>query len=262
MGIVRGMPEGEYHAVDAASNSRLSRMRGTAAHCRWAIDHPEESEPMTIGSLTDCFTFTPEAFDSLFLPCDAESKAAKAWKEAEAIAGVRKVVKHSWLAKARAMHESVMANKTARKLVEAAKDSQLSVFWQDQEIDLYCKGRIDIPLWEIGCNFDLKTTRSAADDEFQRSIWTYGYHLQAAMYEDAAASQGHGVDRFGFVLVENEPPYLSRVVELDRSSIQRGHEALKPLKEKYAECIRGGVWPGYSDEIAVLSLPAWTAGRI
>jgi hypothetical protein len=262
MGIVRNMPEGEYHAVDAASNSRLSRMRSTAAHCRYAIDNPGETDSMTLGSLTDCLTLTPDAFHSLFIICAAESKAAKLWKDTVAANPGFTVVKESQVTVAKAMHESIMVNRTARKLIEATVASQLSVFWQDQEIDLYCKGRIDIPLWEIGCNFDLKTTRSAADDEFQRSIWTYGYHLQAAMYEDAAASQGHGVDRFGFVLVENEPPYLSRVVELDRSSIQRGHEALKPLKEKYAECIRGGVWPGYSDEIAVLSLPAWTAGRI
>jgi hypothetical protein len=81
------------------------------------------------------------------------------------------------------------------------------------------------------------------------------------MYEDAASSQGRGVDRFGFILVENEPPFASRVVELDRSAITRGHEALKPLKEKYAECVRTGKWPGYSEEITVLSLPAWTKRR-
>lgn len=256
------MPEQAYHAVDACSHSRLVRLRDTPAHCRWAIDHPAESESMTLGSITDCLVMGAQITDSFVVAPEinrrtSEGKAQWAAIQADAAASKRKIITTEQLHQGMAMAEAVMAHGVARKLVESAL-KQVSVFWRERDLaDCSCKARIDLALWDIGCNFDLKTTRDAGDHEFSRSIAAFGYHLQAAMYEIAASVAGRGVDRFGFVLVTNNEPYLARVVELDRGAIDRGHRELARLMPIYAECVRTGEWPGYPEPITTLSLPAW-----
>ena len=50
-GIYPGVPDNEYFAALAASNSTLSRMKKSAAHCRaYMDDQPEPTASMKFGS--------------------------------------------------------------------------------------------------------------------------------------------------------------------------------------------------------------------
>jgi exodeoxyribonuclease VIII len=62
-GIYPQVPENEYFAAKAASNSTLSRMKRSPAHCRaYMDDQPEPTANMKFGSLVHCLTLEPGEF--------------------------------------------------------------------------------------------------------------------------------------------------------------------------------------------------------
>ena len=62
---------------------------------------------------------------------------------------------------------------------------------------------------------DVKTTKSAAPRDFEKSCADYGYHQQQALYVDGLAAHGIETD-FLFFAIESTYPYLCSVVELTR----------------------------------------------
>lgn len=66
-GIYPQLGETEYFAAEAASNSTLSRMKRSPAHCRaYLDDQPEPTANMRLGSLVHCLTLEPETFQERY----------------------------------------------------------------------------------------------------------------------------------------------------------------------------------------------------
>lgn len=64
MKIKNNMPDTEYFAVKAASNSTLGRMKRSPAHCKEYMDNPPESTAaMTLGSLVHTLILEPDQFE-------------------------------------------------------------------------------------------------------------------------------------------------------------------------------------------------------
>lgn len=106
---------------------------------------------------------------------------------------------------------------------------------------------------------DYKTCRSAALDHIQRAIYEHGYHMQADWYRNAVISLGLA-DRdaaFVFIFQEKTPPYLVTVVQPDPTAMLIGQFENRSAIDIYAECRSTGRWPGYTDDIALISLPRW-----
>ena len=128
------------------------------------------------------------------------------------------------------------------------------MFWEDEETGLQCKCRPDI--WAGKVIVDLKTTEDASPEGFSRSIQTYGYGIQAAHYL-AGAGSGSGADAFIFVAVEKKAPYAVAVYELDPLSLEICETKRRALLEYWANCREADMYPAYSDECQLISLPAW-----
>ena len=144
---------------------------------------------------------------------------------------------------------------------------------------------------------DLKTTEDASLEGFGRSIASYRYDVQHPYYLDGlreAMRQGnvqapeHGaaelsaywIDKetgvlcrcrpdfwrgepkhFVFIAVEKKPPYGVGVYVLDSESVEIGRAQYRLDLQRYAECERTNVWPGYGDKIQTISVPAWHANK-
>lgn len=115
-------------------------------------------------------------------------------------------------------------------------------------------GRLLIP--------DYKTTRDASPAAVQKSIYTFGYHIQADWYEDGALTLGLA-DETAFLLVfqEKEPPYLVSVVEPDPVAMRIAAARNRQAIDRWIDCTRTGRWPGYGDDIHHLPLPIWAEKR-
>ena len=136
-----------------------------------------------------------------------------------------------------------------------------SLFWTDPVTGVHLRARLDwLPTASNGRMIlvDYKSTVSAEPTSFAKSCANYGYHSQAAWYSAAATTLGLAEDvAFVFIAQEKTPPYLVTVFELDAEALRIGRERNRRAIEVFRDCTEAGVWPGYSDDVALISLPAW-----
>jgi hypothetical protein len=105
---------------------------------------------------------------------------------------------------------------------------------------------------------DYKSADSASPAKFSKAAADFGYHRQAAWYLRLIAALGISNDAaFVFVVQETTPPYLVSICELDQDSLLIGNHEMDQALDIYTACAATGIWPGYDDEVAVVSLPAW-----
>jgi hypothetical protein len=263
----------EYHAARGCSASRLKLLKRSAAHMRYAMDNPQEPTPaMIIGSATHSAILEPVLFVKEWgrLPeGDGRSKAVKEAK-AELITqfGADHILKPDVYDNILAMRDSVFDNALALDLLDGA-DTETSHYWREyvgdslsNSRDVECKARIDaLPredsMWN-NCVVDIKTTADASAKEFQRSVYNFGYHIQAPHYL-AAAERG----RFIFIVVERDAPHCVAIYELDDDALELGRQDREFLLGQWGLCeaeeAAGGpdAWPGFPVEVQELSLPGW-----
>ncbi|MGH3680595.1 MAG: PD-(D/E)XK nuclease-like domain-containing protein [Natronosporangium sp.] len=137
-----------------------------------------------------------------------------------------------------------------------------SLFWRDQaHPDVWRRARPDwLPHPGSGRMIlpEYKTAKSAARDAVERAIWDHGYHIQDAWYCDAVlALQLAGEVAFVLVVQEKTPPYLVHVVEPDAPAVRVGRLQARMAIDVYRQCRRTGRWPGYAEDVTLVSLPPW-----
>lgn len=260
-GIVKNLPEAEYHARTELSSTGARLLLESPAKFKYRQDNPQpgkrdydighaaHSKVLGIGS-----ELVGYPAEHLTPSGNVSTKAATVeWAEDQRAAGLVPVSPAD-IAKVDAMAESVLAHPIARGLLEAPGERELSVFTEVEGVPT--RARIDALTDGIG--IDLKTTRKNADaDSFGREAADLSYHVQQAWYWQALAAEGVALERFLFIVVEKAPPYLVGVNELDVIFRDMGDTAAEEARRRYLHGIETGEWPGYSDDIELSSPPAW-----
>lgn len=178
------------------------------------------------------------------------------------------------------MREAVMAHRAARKLIAAPGEAELSAYWNERvdtadgrQRRILCRIRPDY--WRHdGIMIDVKSAREEGADSqsFARSIATYRYHVQHAMYLEGAIKAlraARGFRQFAmprafvFLAVEKDACVIDGVAkgvavyQLGHESVALGRRLLIENLRKFAECDLTGRWPGYPEEIQQIELPAY-----
>lgn len=285
-GVYAGVPWEQYHAWDLASNSRLTKIRRSPAHLKaYLEERKEDTTALLIGRAVHSAILEPDDFTLRFtkaLRCAANTKAgsqcsnsgiiltASGWRcgvhgnQAEAVPGGPTVIPGADYDAALRMRDAVFAHPRARALLTGEGQAELSLVWDCTETGVRCKARHDrhSPLIAGGAIIDIKTTRDASQREFERSIFTHGYHIQGAHYLDAARVLGLPAEHYVIVAVEKEAPFATQVFRLSEGAIDAGQEQLAVLKRRYAECLATDKWPGYSEDVQDIALPDWAWDRV
>lgn len=182
-------------------------------------------------------------------------KRSKAWKDAEAAAakdGVELVGTEDWQA-LHAMRESVLANPVAASLIEAA-EHEVGVRMDAPMGPFQLQCRVDALRRWTHC-VDLKTT-SDLDDAI-RSVLTYGYHRQAALYRWLVAHACGELLPFSFIFVEKAAPlYRCRVLELTDDFLALGWSEVEETLQEVADRSLKDDWRDH-DHVTVVAPPAW-----
>jgi hypothetical protein len=160
-----------------------------------------------------------------------------------------------------AMAAAVSAHPVAKHLFTAGK-AEVSLFWVDEATGVKCKARLDyLPDPVEGRRLlvpDLKSAVSAEPGEFSRNAARYKYVGQEVWYCDGIEALGLGTDpAFLFVAVEKEAPHVVTVGQFNNDDRKLSAALNDKARRIYAACLATDTWPGYSDGIADLSLPAW-----
>ncbi|MDP4501013.1 PD-(D/E)XK nuclease-like domain-containing protein [Nonomuraea turcica] len=141
--------------------------------------------------------------------------------------------------------------------------AEQALLWQDRATGVWRRALLDhLPHPTSGRMVvaDYKSTTSSSPATARKTVFNYGYHCQGGWYLDGVEALGLARDpAFVLVMQEKEPPYLITVVQLDHESIQLGRELNRRAIDTYARCVETGHWPGYSDQIELITPPAWAA---
>lgn len=284
VGLHRDMPAETYHAIHAMSAGGLTRMKQSPAHfygIQLDPSRPQSGEPtaaMANGTLVHCAIFEPDALarryqvapaDAPRKPTDVQRRAAKpspetlaaiAWWDAFAARSKgAQIVDAADMAAAQAQARAVRALPDIAALLSEGY-GESSAFWIDQQTDELCKCRPDwvSPAGDGVILIDGKTCRDASPDGFGRAVYTMDYHLQAAWYsggfEHATGMHVHG---FVFAAVENTWPHIAAAYMLGDDVLEAARRENRRLLNRYAECKRTGVWPGYAAGVNLINLPKW-----
>ena len=285
-GQFHNVPMEQYLAWDAVSNSSLGHMLRSPAHFRAELEQPREQTPaMAIGTAVHTSILEPDAFDTGYvcLPdpdpdrhrnangsLSLKPASTKAYKEECASIALRNpgavLLGGDEYTAVVSMREAVLTHPVANALLERGGESELSCTWMREDLSppVMCKGRFDRITSQVdgGAIIDIKKTRDASRHAFERAIFQYGYHRQAAFYLDGAARLGMPVGHFVIIAVEPEPPYAVAVYRIIEGALEAGAAQLDALLAKYAQCSDRDEWPGYPEQVQDIALPSWAWGAV
>lgn len=260
-GLYPGIADTVYRLWPFAAQSILKVLRDkTPAHAKEHMDHPSPPTPaLRMGSAIHMAVLQPDLFTSRYVAAPSVDRRTKQGKESwEAFLSEnegRIVLAADEMAECLAVRRSVASHSTARKLLEG--EAERSAVWQDADTGVWCKGRFDDIARSIGALTDLKTTADASPSSFTRSIFRYGYYLQAAHYLRGAQTLGIDARFFTVIAVEKDAPYCVAVYHIRDEAIEAGAKELRPLLEIYARCEETGIWPGYPPEAVEIDMPSY-----
>lgn len=266
IGLHAGVDALVYHSWQGCSQSRLKVLRDhSPAHLRYQMDHPEEpTDAMRLGAAIHTCVLEPDLFPTLYvrgIEGDGRTKSVKEAREALAAEFPRHhILKPSDYDTCLAIRDSVGRHPRTRHLLQGERER--SAVWRDPETDVLCRGRFDDIARSVGAIADLKSCEDASPFRFPSSIFSYGYHLQAAMYLRGARALGIDADTFVFIAVEKKPPFAVVVYQLNSAAISDGERELDPLMALWAKCEASGEWPCYSTDVLTVDLPVWAPKQI
>lgn len=263
-GIIAGMDEEVYHSRPELSSTQarqLLRAPKWFDHSRTAPRvHKAAFDVGTAAHTKVLGTGWPlVAIPEALLSADGgiRTAAAKAWVEEARVAG-RIPLKNTIVAEVNAMSESVLANATARTLLEQEGIPEASVFGTDPVTEVDVRARFDFLGRGSGrrVGVDLKTLRGdATPSSFARTVAERGYHVQDGWYTDSLEFAGEQIDAFAFICVEKEAPYLTATFVLDDDYREMGRAAARRARELYRRGMDSGTWPGHPDQIQIVRPP-------
>lgn len=243
---------GEYR--NYLGSSDLRRLLRSPAHYRCLPTSPSEAQEF--GTLVHEAILEPELWAARRRPLvkhdrrTKEGKAIAEWAELqEQSLGLKFVPEHTYN-KVCAIADSVSASLGATSILTggvAESSGFTELYGQPVKI------RPDYMTDEV--IVDLKTTVDAR--EFERSVFTFGYDIQAAFYTQVAKVIDGKSRKFIWIVVEKDAPYGVQIYEPSAEVMERGMNLVKKGIETYKECAALDAWPGYSSKTQTIQLPRW-----
>ena len=234
----------------------------------WRADASDEDEPVKqdrakrLGSLVHALVLGQ---GKTFRICDFPDWRTKAAKEARAdalVCGEMPVLasEHAQAQVISKWAKGALVSKFGRWPIG---DSERCVVWRRDTAHgpIYCRAAFDHWSDDRTLICDLKTTaRSTEANALARKLSDDGADYQNAWYVDGAeALHPHlaGRIQFIFCVVEVDPPYAVRFVELPTAWTHMARRRLDGAADTFARCLKRGRWPGYGDTTTTLQMPGY-----
>lgn len=259
-----------YHADPCVEPSLSSTgARTLASECPAAYwferTNPTVKREFELGRAGHLMVLEPHLFGQCVRVIEADdyrTKAAKDARDEARAAGLTPLLQKE-ADQVRAMREVLWRDPIAKHAFEGGQPEQ-AIFWQDAEFGIWRRTRPDYLPPHQRYLVDYKTSTSANPKDFERAVFDYGYHQQAAWYLDGVeAVTGTKPERFAFVVQSKKAPFLVTTCWLDAEAIEWGRKMNRLAIGIFARCLRTNSWPGFTPEVGgaakafTVTLPHW-----
>jgi len=151
----------------------------------------------------------------------------------------------------------VQHNKANILLYGIGVDNEHTIVWTDDATGLRLRCRLDRLVPE-GFLVDVKTARSVQPRDFSKAAFDFGYHRQAAYYQDGVEELTGERLPFIFIAVEKTDPYCVECYALADEFVEQGRVENRVALEALKECRDKGVWESPTHgQITTLSAPSY-----
>ncbi len=264
--IIDDMPIEAYHADHAVSKSGIKLLlEKTPAHYFYEYRRPrleiapEPKGEKLFGQAFHDYVLSPTVFAGRYVEWTGGDRRGKKWTSfKEAAAKAKQLVLDTEdLERLVAMRDALYMNDDALRYLGEDMEIEKSFFWTDPATGVRCKCRPDMLRRTTMLAGDLKTCRSANDNDLMWDILNYGYHIQDASYTAGVSTfiEDGSIQDFGFVFIESSPPHCINVKRLSAAYKQLGYIHWRRGLEQVAACERTGHWPGYPPGIGEIDPP-------
>lgn len=277
-GLYADVPDEDYFALDAVSNSRLTALLKSPADClRAQQGDTEMTDALRFGSAAHAAVLQPMVYAEKYRIFTGEkrTKEAKAeWQRMAGEVGERNIVREKEAAQIAAMAMAVRKHRAARAVLDLPGIQEVVMLWRHTDTGLLVKSKIDHYATDAGVLVDYKTTRDADPEKFERSLYNYGYYRQGAMYLLGMSALGHPLKDFVVVAQEKTEPEAVSCMRIVGDALVAGRTHVELLLAEYARRKDSGDWPevepeprffemeGHDAQIVDIDLPNWAYSQI
>lgn len=273
------MTDEEYFGFPGINASSLADVRRSPLHYydKHILGNKSySSKAMDFGSLVHAAVLQPEKVHTNFVnnqefieavmketPDSKKPTATKLYKElvAKAVKSGKTVVDDADFTGMNNILEKVYSHPTAKNMLSNGHAEKV-LFAEDPGTGLLLKCKADWILSD-GYIIDLKTTRDASYNHFQRSMYNFNYYVQAAFYLHIARnSLGAAFKNFLFICVESTAPHGIAIYRADEAALDAGERVFKRDLRILKECYQSGKWPGYKGTVQNLALPPYAFNQL
>ena len=253
-----------YRKYFALSYSGIKKLQISPKHF-WAWHHrsseDDSTSDMTLGTLAHMLLLEPHREYTDLAIWTGKVKNGKVWDAFEEANKEKLIVKPQELGKAREMVAGVLANPmVANALRKQQGQAELEYMGVDEVFEVPVKGGFD---WISDTMIlDVKKTAGTIREFEQRSIYKYGYHIQAAFYQRLAKLMDGKERMYGWIVIEDSEPFECQIVLPHEQHLSDGEAIVEEALAKFMVCMRDKTWPGYEQYIKTAELPAWLQKRV
>lgn len=277
-GIYTGLPIERYHGNicvgPSVSSSGLRTMENDSPAHYWLTSpfnpkYKKDDEKKVIQSGSDAFSLGHAAhtlllgeshFKKKYIIRPSEWKSwqtgvSQRWRVKQRRAGLTVLVPND-IDLIAGMAESLAKHPYAVDLLRGGIER--SIIHRDPLTGVWLKSRPDSIPSDSTINADLKTTVCSHPDKVDRDIIKYLYHMQAALGGMCMREiLEEEPSEFVFIFVEKKPPHCVTVTQLSDKLLQYGYRLCRTQINRFADCIKSGEWPGYTDRPRTTFIPDW-----
>ncbi len=245
----------DYRAIDAVNWSSLKVIRISPKHYQHARTAGRTDAPFfRVGRACHAFILEPDDFARNYVCYSDGHRRGKAWDAFQAEHEGKTILNQDEWTRALGAATAVMDHPVARSFL-AAGLREATFTWTDPDTNLVCKGRID----HAGSHLvDLKSTANLDPRMFASAAARLGYVGQVAFYLDGLRANAIAVrDEPVLIAVESSPPHDVVAYRVPVDVVEQGRAEYKQMLALLQDCRERDYWPGRSDDLVDLALPAW-----
>ena len=253
----------EYHGRKThLSSTNIRTFKKNRKQFEYSLTHDliKQTKAMADGTAVHAFFLERDKFDTDFIvkPADMRlnTKAGKEW----ALEQKDKIIIDSELGNNLYEMEKSFMDSPAKLIYDIKGQTELSYFWDDLGT---IKGKCR-PDWlsdDGEIVVDVKTTTDASPRGFQKSISTWGYHLQLGWYLRGLRKLGLPAKQFIFIAIEKTAPFCVGVYRTNQDMINFAMKELDQLMPEIQTSMVSNEFPDYTPEITSIGLPPWMTDK-
>ena len=253
----------EYHGRKThLSSTNIRTFKKNRKQFEYSLTHDliKQTKAMADGTAVHAFFLERDKFDTDFVikPADMRlnTKVGKEW----ALEHQSKIIIDSELGNNLYEMEKSFMDSPAKLIYDIKGQTELSYFWDDLGT---IKGKCR-PDWisdDGSIVVDIKTTTDASPRGFQKSISTWGYHLQLGWYLRGLRKLGLPAEQFIFIAIEKTAPFCVGVYKADQEMINFAIKELDQLMPEIQTAMVSNEFPDYTPEITSIGLPPWMTDK-